>query len=213
MMFAIFDMGGSQSPYVAGVFRDRKVPKVSGVSGIQSVGRESRSLEPQAHEGSPSFQHRLYEQVQAFSQSTSSKLVARDIMASPVVTLPLSASLTRAWELVKGLRFRHIPILAKNGELVGILSDRDLSRGTVESALVGIKGSAYLGKVTIENYVSHPVLVANPEATLPAIARVLLEERIGAIPVVSQEKELVGLITRSDMLRVIVSHPNFENWV
>jgi CBS domain-containing protein len=83
----------------------------------------------------------------------------------------------------------------------------------VESALVGIKGSAYLGKVTIENYVSHPVLVAAPEATLPAIARVLLEERIGAIPVVSQENELLGLITRSDILRVIVSHPNFENWV
>ena len=212
-MFAVIDMGGSQAPYVAGVFRDRKVPKVSEASGIQSVGREGQPHKRQAHKGSSSFQNRLYEQVQAFSQSTSSKLVARDIMASPVVTLPLRASLTQAWELVKGLRFRHIPILSRNGELVGILSDRDLSRGTVESALVGIKGSAYLGKVTIENYVSHPVLVANPEATLPALARVLLEERIGAIPVVSQEKELLGLITRSDMLRVIVSHPNFENWV
>jgi len=42
---------------------------------------------------------------------------------------------------------------------------------------------------------------------------VLLEERIGALPGVSQEKELLGLITRSDILRVIVSHPNFENWV
>jgi len=56
------------------------------------------------------------------------------------------------------------------------------------------------------------VLVAAPEATLPAIARVLLEERIGAIPVVSGEKELLGMITRSDILRVIVSHPNFDQW-
>lgn len=79
-MFAIFDMGGSQSPYVAGVFRDRKVSQVSGVSGIQPVGRESRSLKPQAHEGSLSFQQRLYEQVQAFSQSTSSKLVELGIL-------------------------------------------------------------------------------------------------------------------------------------
>ena len=79
--------------------------------------------------------------------------------------------------------------------------------------MVGIKGSAYLAKVTIESFVSHPVLVAAPDATLLAIARVLLEERIGAIPVVSQGKELLGMITRSDILRVIVSHPNFENWV
>jgi CBS domain-containing protein len=212
-MFAVIDMGGSQSPYVAGVFRDRKVPKVSEAPGIQPVGRDSQPPEQQAHKGSSSFQNLLYEQVQAFSQSTSSKLVARDIMSAPVVTLPFNASLAQAWELVKDKRFRHIPIQSRNGALVGILSDRDLSRGTVESALVGIKGSAYLGKVTIENYVSRPVLVANPEATLPAIARVLLEERIGAIPVVSQEKELLGLITRSDMLRVIVSHPNFEDWV
>ncbi len=211
-MFAVIDVGGSQSSYVPGIFRDRKVPKVSQIPAIQPVGRDNQPPEQQSQKGSSSFQNRLYEQVKAFSQSTSSKLVARDIMASPVVTLPLTASLTQAWELVKEKRFRHIPIQSKNGALVGILSDRDLSRGTVESALVGIKGSAYLGKVTIENYVSHPVLVAAPEATLPAIARVLLEERIGAIPVVSQENELLGLITRSDILRVIVSHPNFEQW-
>jgi acetoin utilization protein AcuB len=212
-MFAVIDVGGSQSTYVAGVFRDRKVPKVSKTPAIQPVGRETQPPDQQAHKGSSSFPNRLYEQVQAFSQSTSSKLVARDIMSSPVITLPFNASLAQAWALVKDKRFRHIPIQSRTGELVGILSDRDLSRGTVESALVGIKGSAYLGHVTIESYVSHPVLVAAPEATLPAMARVLLEERIGAIPVLSQEKELLGLITRSDILRVIVAHPNFEDWV
>ena len=211
-MFAVIDIGGSQSSYVAGVFRDRKVPKVSQASAVQPVGRENQPPEQPSHKGSSSFQNRLYEQVQAFSQSTSSKLVAQDIMSSPVITLPFNASLAQAWELVKDKRFRHIPIQSRNGALVGILSDRDLSRGTVESALVGIKGSAYLAKVTIENYVSHPVLVADPGTTLLALARVLLEERIGAIPVVSQKKELVGLITRSDILRVIVSHPNFEQW-
>jgi acetoin utilization protein AcuB len=212
-MFAVIDVGGSQSTYVAGVFRDRKVPKVSKTPAIQPVGRETQPPDQQAHKGSSYFPNRLYEQVQAFSQSTSSKLVARDIMSSPVITLPFNASLAQAWALVKDKRFRHIPIQSRTGELVGILSDRDLSRGTVESALVGIKGSAYLGHVTIESYVSHPVLVAAPEATLPAMARVLLEERIGAIPVLSQEKELLGLITRSDILRVIVAHPNFEDWV
>ena len=212
-MFAVIDVGGSQSSYVAGVFRDRKVPKVSKTPAIQPVGPQTQPPDQQAHKGPSSFPNRLYEQVQAFSQSTSSKLVARDIMSSPVVTLPFNASLAQAWELVKDKRFRHIPIQSRTGALVGILSDRDLSRGTVESALVGIKGSAYLEHVTIESYVSHPVLVSAPEATLPAMARVLLEERIGAIPVLSQEKELLGLITRSDILRVIVAHPNFEDWV
>ena len=211
-MFAVIDLGGLRLPYVAGVFRDRKVPKVSKTPAIKPVGRENQSREQAPNKGPSSSPTRLYEQVQAFSESTSSKLVARDIMASPVVTLPLTASLAQAWELVKNTRFRHIPIQSREGELVGILSDRDLSRGTVESALAGIKGSAYLDTVSIEPYVSHPVLVAAADATILALARVLLEERLGAIPVISQEKELLGMITRSDILRVIVSHPNFEQW-
>ncbi len=210
-MFAVIDVGGSQSPYVAGVFRDRKVSKASKASAIKSVSQEKQPAE-QSGKGASSFQTRLYEQVQAFSQDTPSTLLARDIMTSPVSTLPLQTSLAQAWELVQNKRFRHIPIHSRQGSLVGILSDRDLARGTVESALLGIKGSAYLAKVAIEPYISHPVLVADPEATLLALARVLLEERIGAIPVVSQDKTLLGMITRSDILRVIVSHPHFEQW-
>ncbi len=211
-MFAVVDVGGLRSPYVAGVFRDRKVPKVFKASATQPVGHENQPSEQPSYKESSSSPARLYEQVAAFSSGTRSTLVAQDIMASPVVTLPITASLDQAWELVKEKRFRHIPIQSRNGALVGILSDRDLSRGTVESVRTGIKGSAYLAKMSIESYVSHPVLVAAPEATLLAIARVLLEERIGAIPVVSEEKELLGMITRSDILRVIVSHPNFEHW-
>ncbi len=211
-MFAVVDVGGLRSPYVAGAFRDRKVTKVSKAPATQSVGHENQPSEQPAHEESSSSPARLYEQVAAFSSDSRSTLVAEDVMASPVVTLPMTASLAQAWELVKDKRFRHVPIQSRNGELVGILSDRDLSRGTVESALTGVKGSASLVKISIESYVSHPVLVAAPEATLLAIARVLLEEHIGAMPVVSGEKELLGIITRSDILRVIVSHPNFEHW-
>jgi acetoin utilization protein AcuB len=179
---------------------------------LVAIGRENRPAEQSSNKSSSFLQTRLYEQVEALSQATPPTLYAGDIMSSPVSTLPLSASLAQAWELVKNIRFRHIPIQSPKGTLVGILSERDLSRGTVESALAGHKGSAYLATVTIEPYVSHPVLVATPDTTLLSLARVLLEERIGAIPVVSQEKELLGMITRSDILRVIVSHPNFEQW-
>ncbi len=211
-MFSVFDIGGLQVPYVAGAFRDRKVSKVSKTSASKPAGRDTQLPEQTLSKGSSSFPAGLYEQVQALSHTSPPALVAQDIMSSPVTSLPLTTSLAQARELVLNTRFRHIPVYSQAGMLVGILSDRDLSRGTVESAFAGIKGSAYLDAVTIEPYVSHPVLVAAPDTTLLALARVLLEERIGAIPIVSQEKELVGMITRSDLLRVIVSHPHFEQW-
>lgn len=64
---------------------------------------------------------------------------------------------------------------------------------------------------SVQNLVSHPVLVASPEAEFRAIARVLLEERIGALPIVSEAGGLMGMITRSDILRVLVAHSTFIN--
>lgn len=66
---------------------------------------------------------------------------------------------------------------------------------------------------SVQNLVSRRVLVASPEAELRAIARVLLEERIGALPIVSEAGGLVGMITRSDILCVLIAHSDFDQWV
>jgi CBS domain-containing protein len=83
----------------------------------------------------------------------------------------------------------------------------------MEAFLSGTTWSTKQVESPIRNLVSHPVLVAAPDAELRAIARVLLEERIGALPIVSEAEGLVGMITRSDILRVMVAHPDFDQWV
>lgn len=131
----------------------------------------------------------------------------------PVVTLPVTASLSQAWEIAHAKRFRHIPVLGPDDSVIGILSDRDLFRGTMEAVLSGTTWSNKQVETPIRNLVSYPVLVAASDAEMRAIARVLLEERIGALPIVSEAEGLVGMVTRSDILRVLVSHPDFHQWV
>jgi acetoin utilization protein AcuB len=212
-MFTVFDPGGMRSPYVPGSFRQRNVEKISKASVLGKVGQEDSPSVDQKTTGSASFPVRLYEQVDAFTQQTRAKILAREIMSSPVVTLPITASLSQAWEVVHSRRFRHIPTLGADDSVVGILSDRDLFRGTIETVLSGTAWSTKQVKTPIRNLVSQPVLVASPDAELRAIARVLLEERIGALPVMSESGGLVGIITRSDILRVMVAHPDFDQWV
>ena len=214
-MFAVFEPGGMRSSYVPGSFRQRNVEKISKASstGKVKVGQEEHPPGSRKTASSSSFQARLYEQVESFTQATRAKILAREIMSSPVATLPITASVSQAWEVVHSKRFRHIPILGANDTVVGILSDRDLFRGTMESVLSGTTWSTKQVETPIRNLVSHPVLVASPDAELRAIARVLLEERIGALPIVSEVEGLVGMITRSDILRVLVAHPNFDQWV
>ena len=211
-MFTVFEPGGLRAPYVPGSFRQRRVSKISKTSVIGKGGQEDSPPAFQPTTASSSFQARLYEQVDSFTQSTRAKILAREIMSSPVVTLPVTASLSQAWEMVHSKRFRHIPVLGADDSVAGILSDRDLFRGTMESVLSGTTWSTKQVESPIRNLVSHPVLVASPDAELRAIARVLLEERIGALPIVSEAGGLVGMVTRSDILRVLVANPDFDQW-
>jgi len=212
-MFTVFEPGGLRSSYVPGSFRQRHVSKISKASAIGKVGQEESPPAFQKTAGASSFQARLYEQVESFTQSTRAKILAREIMSSPVVTLPVTASLSQAWEVVHSKRFRHMPVLGPNDSVIGILSDRDLFRGTMEAVLSGTTWSKKQVETPIRNLVSYPVLVAAPDAEMRAIARVLLEERIGALPIVSEAEGLVGMVTRSDILRVLVAHPDFDQWV
>jgi len=217
-MFTVFEPGGMRSPYVPGALRQRNVEKISKASAIRKVGQKDHLQEdyPSASRkpaDSSSFQARIYEQVESFTQTTQAKILARDVMSSPVVTLPLTASLSQAWEVVHSKRFRHIPILGTDDSVVGILSDRDLLRGTMEAVRSGTTWSTKQVESPIRNLISHPVLVASPNVELRAIARVLLDERIGALPIVSESGGLAGMITRSDILRVMVAHPDFDQWV
>lgn len=97
-MFTVFEPGGMRTPYVPGSVRQRNIEKISRASatGKVKVGQEDSLSVSQNNAGSSSLQVRLYEQVESFTQSSRVKILAREIMSSPVLTLPVTASLSQA---------------------------------------------------------------------------------------------------------------------
>jgi acetoin utilization protein AcuB len=57
------------------------------------------------------------------------------------------------------------------------------------------------------------VLSACPTSEVRVIARVMFEEPIGAMSIVGQARELMGMLTRSDILRALITHLDFDQWV
>ena len=110
-MFTVFNPEGTRVPYVPGSVRERHVAKISKASAISKVAQKEDPWASPKNAASSSLQARLYEQVESFTQSSRAKILAREIMASPAVTLPVTASLSQAWAIVHSKRFRHIPIL------------------------------------------------------------------------------------------------------
>lgn len=128
-------------------------------------------------------------------------LMAQDVMTTPVVTLPPTATLGEAWVLVRRRRFRHLPVLSAAGALAGILSDRDL-------LLAGEGGPDR----PVSSAMSTRVLTATPDTPLREIARVFVDERIDCLPILGPAHELAGILTTTDLLRCIVRHGPLDLW-
>jgi CBS domain-containing protein len=125
----------------------------------------------------------------------------RDLMQRDVVTLRAGDSLDLADDIMRLGRIRHLPVVS--GErLVGILSQRDLFRAAV-SSLLQLKRAAereWLAAVPVESVMTSPVTTAHPDDSVRQAVGVMLERKIGCLPVV-EDGRLVGLLAESDCLR------------
>lgn len=141
-------------------------------------------------------------------------ILASQIMASPVVILPPEATVAEAWELIRTKRFRHVPVVSHENKLVGIISDRDLllEAGTICST-ISPQDNAGQEQTTIQGLIRRKVLTASPDTGIREIARILFEERIGSMPIVDDKGMLVGIITRSDILRTIINNAPLDLWI
>lgn len=124
-------------------------------------------------------------------------------MSRQVVTLTPEQTLREAIELLRSKRIRHLPVV-EDSRLVGIVTDRDVKRAT-PSLLSGIDREEFdrvLNETLISQVMTREPLTVTPETTLKRTLAVLIEHRVGAVPVVKHGK-LVGIVTDTDMLRAL----------
>ncbi|HTM08718.1 MAG TPA: CBS domain-containing protein [Verrucomicrobiae bacterium] len=117
-------------------------------------------------------------------------IVAKHMTERPVVVGPDDFLLTAERKMKDG-GFRRLPVV-HTGILVGIVTDRDLRRYHDS-----------LDKVRVCLVMAHPVITVVPSDGVEKAARLMLQHKIGGIPVV-RDQEVVGIITRGDLLRVFV---------
>lgn len=124
-------------------------------------------------------------------------MLAEQIMTAPPVTLAPDDPLQRIWDIVRQKRIMHIPVVGPDGRVLGIVSDRDLMLRKGERA----------GQL-----MSKKVIVATRETPIREIARVLVDEGIGCVPIVDAQHGVVGMVTRTDVLRCVVNEGPLDLW-
>ncbi|MGB8700718.1 MAG: CBS domain-containing protein, partial [Thermosynechococcaceae cyanobacterium] len=124
--------------------------------------------------------------------------VAADLMSSPVRTILPDTPIDQARRIL--LRYGHsgLSVVDSDGQLVGILSRRDLDLALHHG----------FGHAPVKGYMTAPVRTIAPDTPLPDIETLMVTYDIGRLPVVHQG-QLVGIVTRTDMLRQLhqLKHP------
>ncbi|MCW9036094.1 MAG: CBS domain-containing protein [Rhodospirillales bacterium] len=128
---------------------------------------------------------------------------AFQLMSHPVETIQSNQDVFSAWERFRGNQHHQLPVLDTQHQIVGILSERDLLKHLVTNADI----PAYQNNNTVAEVMTNEVIVADPVTDVRRIARVMLDYRLSSVPIVNEKGELIGLVSRSDILRAAALDP------
>lgn len=129
------------------------------------------------------------------------EMLVRDLMTTDVVTLDADESLLLADDVMRLGRIRHLPVV-EGRRLVGLVTHRDLLRASV-SSLAGLSRSEEASiKRAIPVREVMQMEVTTIAADKPALdaARLLLERKLGCLPVIGEDGSLVGILTEADFV-------------
>jgi len=126
-------------------------------------------------------------------------------MKTYLITVAPDTSVLKARELMDAHKISHIPVTDGKARLLGIVTDRDLKEAWASPATtLSVYELTYvLQKLTVENVMTKDVLTASPDMTIERAALMIHDHKIGALPVVKDDK-LVGIITANDLMEVLL---------
>src|SRR4030095_2554658 len=133
-----------------------------------------------------------------------SNVRVRDLMTRPVRTLGRNDKLSVADALMRTERIRHLPVVDEDGRLAGIVSQRDLFFNALVQAL-GFGTTTHdrmLSTIPVKEVMTENVVTTTPETLVTAAARVMVERKIGCLPVIDGEA-LIGILSESDVVSAV----------
>ena len=131
-------------------------------------------------------------------------LRVRDLMTPGVVSVRPEDSVAAAYELMLDNRFRHLVVIDRDGDLVGLLTHRDLLRHSlIERAELPVSLQCnVMRRILVEEVMTSEVETAEAGQLLAEAALIMFQNKYGCMPVVEGSR-VVGILTESDFVRFL----------
>ena len=147
--------------------------------------------------------YNLMKQRQAQKNPSRVSLLA-EIMSDQIITLTEDANITDAWQLFQHHGFHHIPIVDENNIVLAMLSERDILQGP------GIQKN--ISNENIMHFASKRVFCFSSDTDIRQATRILYEYDLGALPIIDDNHQILGIVSRTDIIKVVSHYGPLELW-
>jgi len=127
-----------------------------------------------------------------------------DVMTRDPLTVGPAETIGQADEIMTDNRFRQLPVV-QDGELVGIVTDRDVRSFLSGSLLTNLEVREKALNTKVREIMTTEPLTLSPEDDLQEAVALFVEEKFGGMPVVDETEGLVGIVTYVDLLRCFLT--------
>lgn len=133
-------------------------------------------------------------------------MLVKDRMSAPPVVIGPDTPFQDALKLMRERKFRRLPVVNRNGELIGIVSERDLLYATPSpaSSLSIWELNYLLSQLQVRNIMTKSVVTTTADTPIEEAAELLANQKFGGLPVVDEQYHVVGIITETDIFNAFV---------
>lgn len=126
-----------------------------------------------------------------------------EIMTEKVVTCSPDDEVDDIWRLMTETRYAGLPVLAKNGKLVGIVTMKDLLESGATLPTFEAKKGRFRDSPKISSVMKTNVVSVQPFTKVIRVAKVMVSKDVGRVPVTDKAGKLLGIVDREDVARLV----------
>ncbi|UMG91871.1 CBS domain-containing protein [Nocardioides sp. TF02-7] len=133
-------------------------------------------------------------------------MLVRHVMSTPPITVESACPVTAALGLLSEHQVTALPVVDEQRRIIGVVSERDLIRGRIppDPAYGDPRAATAVLPQTVGEVMSHVTVVVRPETDLAELGRLLAARSFRSVPVVDACDQVVGVVSRSDLVRALV---------
>ncbi len=203
-MFAIYDVTGRS-------FRDsiEQLYRVNSVSSTVSLHRRKPEEQRQKQVASPISRSAIRAYRENLPHPQKSTIYhANQIMRSPVIMVRENFLPEACWELLWKNEISQVPVLSDKGLLVGMLAKEDLLKVMIVDGKTVVRPA----EKQLPDIMSPQVITADPVSDIRRVAQVLNDYHFNSLPIVDDFDRIVGIVTRTDIIQAVATHPTLSLW-